>query len=540
MPLFRFVLPVLGLLLLNSSLAFGQFRTLYNPDTADIQNVGYFTAEEVIETGIPGREVAITGSVNGFNPQGNSIQGGYLLQANSLGDPQMFSYYYDTAFFLVQGTRSFSLAYDQQESFYLAMGSNDNCLVVKTDTAGEVDWIVDSGHHDYQGIVYHDGMVAALGQNESLLGDHDFSMGRLDSTGNSPGADMMFGTTGFDIPQGCARTSDGYIMVGESNNNKFGCMVVKANDSLGLTWSRVFKLPGKDVFGQQVVTLPNDEGYCMTGWVRSSGGAPDSIFVMEVDTAGNWMWMNVYGLDSASNMLASSIDRVPGSGDLIIGGNYRGSYFRKAFVMSVDEDGNFLWAQDYGDPDTTVEDYINDVTVTENGENFYAVGNYVKFDGQFTNSVICWKASTATGEIPCESALFLGQRSASPFDGDVAFTTPYLNNDPYPLVPVTQVNMLADVICFVQVSNEDPFVTQNVLRVVNPAGQDIVIFHDLGLQTGWLELRDVQGQLLLQSEVVVGSDRLSLPAEGLARGLYFLTLRNASEVFATRKVLVQP
>jgi|GEM_PF-4977877 len=537
---FRFVLTTLCFLLFGFSAVPAQFRTLYTPDSTDFQNVGRFDASQVIETGIPGREIAIIGSTNGFDSLGTSIQAAYLLQANSIGQPEMVSYYYDTTFFLQYPTVGYGVAYDGQGSFYMALGSNDECLALKTDTLGEVSWIIDGGHHDYFGVVYDNGIAAFLGQNESLLGDHDLSMARLDSAGNSPGADMMYGTTGFEIPQSCARVSDGYLLVGESNNNNFGCMVIKADHDLDMIWSRTFKLPNKNVFGQDVTVLPNDEGYCFTGRVRSNGGGQDSIFVMEVDTAGNAVWMNLYGLDSASLMYATSIDRVPGTGDLIIGGGYRGNRFGKSMAMAVDQDGNFLWARDYGDPDTTVEETINDVTVTQNGDYFYAVGDYTQITNQFYKAVLCIKASTSNGRIPCDTTLIFGQNSATPFDGDIAFTTPFLDNSPYPLIPITGSNVVADAICFIQVANADPLPEKEVLRVVNPAAQDIVVFHDLGLQSGWLELRNMQGQLLQKTLHIEGSNRIAIPAQGLSNGIYFLTLRNESEVFATRKVLVQP
>lgn len=530
---------VLVLFLLASFSANGQYKVLYTPDSLTLDQIGLFSAQEVIYTGIPGREIAITGFITGQDTTGYSVQSAFLLQTNSDGVPQMFSHYYDTTALFYPGARGYGLCYDGMGHFYLAVGTNDNCVIIKTDTLGNMIWTSDGGHHDYYGVIYDNGTIGALGQNESFTGAHDYSIAQIDESGASSIPDMMYGTTGFDVPRAFAKTPTGYVAVGFSANGPFrGNMMVKTNSDLDVDWSRVWRVNDKRVSGEDVIVLPYHGGYYVTGQLESTIGGLDSIYVMRMDTGGNSLWMKSFGLETYSLLFANSIDYVPGTGNVLVGGYYKVGSFSKGFVMSLDSAGNFEWARDYADPDTSIEESINDIVVAPNGEYFFATGNYVFFDGiSLTNKIVGWKGPVSNGDIDCDTSLTFGSREVFPFDADVVFTEPYSDNDPYPIIPVLGGTMDDTVICFTMVSTVDALPEKDRLYVVNPVGMEMVVEYEMDLEPGILELRNLQGQLLLTRNVDPGSHRLRIPTTNIPGGLYFLTLRSRTNVYATKKLL---
>ncbi len=530
---------VLILFVLIGSSASGQYKVLYLPDTLTLDNIGLFSSQEVIFTGIPGREVAITGFVSGQDTSGYGVQSAFLLQTNSDGEPQAFSHYYDTTALFYPGARGYGLCYDGNNHYYLAVGTNDNCVIIKVDTSGNMLWAKDGGHHDYYGVVYDNGTIGALGQNESFTGAHDYSVTQIDEAGSSSIPDMMFGTTGFDVPRAFAKAPDGYVMVGFSANGPDrGNMMVKANANLDVDWSRVWRVMNKRVSGEDVLVLPNHGGYYVIGSLESTVGGLDSIYVMKLDTGGNSLWMKSFGLETYATLYASSLDYVPSTGNLLIGGYYKVGSFSKGYVMSIDSGGNFLWARDYADPDTTVEESINDIVVSPNGEYFFATGNYVQYDGfTLTNKIVCWKAPVSNGEISCDTPLFFGSGIAYPFDADVVFTEPFSDNDPYPISPVPSGVMEDEVICFTVVSAAEALPEREYLQVVNPVGMEMVVDCEMDVEPGMLELRDLQGKLVLSRLVEPGSHRIRISTTGIPTGLYFLTLRSQGIVYTTKKLL---
>lgn len=527
------------LFLLVSSSVHGQFKILYSPDTLTLDQIGIFSSQEVIYTGIPGSEVAITGFITGQDTSGSSIQSAFLLQMNSEGSPQRFTHYYDTTLLFFPGARGYGACYDDLGYFYIAVGSNDNCVLIKTDTLGNMQWAKDGGHHDYYGVSLDNGTITALGQNESFTGAHDYSLTRIDESGASSTPDMMYGTTGFDVPRAFSKTDDGYLIAGFSaNGGSRGNMMVKANSNLDVTWSRVWQVPDKRVSGEDLVVLPNNQGYFVAGQLESSVGGLDSIYVMKMDTGGNSLWMKGFGLETYSNLFTTCIDYVPSSGNVLVGGYYKVGSFSKGFVMSLDSAGDFLWARDFADPDSMTEESINDIVVAPNGEYFFATGNSVVFDGTFlTNKIVAWKAHVSNGDIPCDTSLFFGSNTVFPFDGDVVFTEPFSNNDPYPIVQVTNGIMEDEVICYMMVSAAEAIPEKDQLQVVNPVIEEMVINYEMELEYGLLELRDLQGRVLLTQVTEPGTHRVRIPATQIPSGLYLLTLRSPNQVYATKKLL---
>ena len=151
--------------------------------------------------------------------------------------------------------------------------------------------------------------------------------------------------------------------------------------------------------------------------------------------------------------------------------------------------------------------------------------------------LVAWKVPISDGDIPCDTSLVLGQHQGYPYDADVVFSEPFSNNDPYPLVPVPTASMELEVVCSLMVNSRPPEPEADPLQVVNPVEQDLVVYYELGLAPGTLELRDLQGRLLIEVSVEPGSHRMVVPAGQVPAGIYILTLRSEGKVYDSQKIL---
>lgn len=527
-----------------SSLLWSQynFKRVFAPDALSIGNVSFLTARGVVGTNIQDREIALVGAVAGQDSSGAFIQSAYLLQTDDKGVPQYFNFYTDTSSFLLSGPRGFDLCYDGSTGFYLALGSNDNQLVVRTDNYGAMQWITDVNHHDFYSVICEGTQVTLLGQDESLLGGHDYSAIQVDSSGNTF-AGNLFGSTDFDIPIAMGGLSDGYVLTGQSYASPRGMMIVKASPQLNLLWGEVFQLPGRQMFMLDATVSPAGDAIFCTGHVTPDAtGNADSVFVAKLDTAGNPLWFRLYGSDTLTDITANAIIAAPARNTILVGGDFDATGYGNSYVMRLDSAGDFIWAQDYSDRDTSLEESIQALAFAQDNKSFYATGRHVHIDTNFftTHSVFLLKAPVEDGGLPCDTPLVLGHRNATIVPGNIVFPYPAANlpTNPYPFTPASgEMNdsLRCDVMNSVSVSEAE----DRRLSVVNPAYGSLKATCIVDLGGAELELRDMNGRLLYRRELEQGYQQLRIPAWKWPAGLYLLSLRNHAGALETRKIILE-
>lgn len=526
-----------------SSPLLGQYfyKRVYVPDSNSVWNISYLTAKGIVCTDLPGQEVAIAGALAGADSSG-FIQSAYLLQTDADGNAQDFAYYTDTAFFLQSGPRSFGLCHDGATGYYLSTGSNDNQVVIRTDNNGKMLWATDVNHHDFYGIICEGSQVTMLGQDESILGGHDYSAIQVDSSGFAMNGNL-FGSTNFDIPIAIGELADGYLLTGQSFSSPRGMMVVKASKQLNLLWGDVLQLPGRQLFMQDMVTSPAGDAFFCTGRVLpDASGTSDSIFVAKLDTSGNPLWCRLYGGDTLSGITANAILADPAQDAILVGGNFDGTGYRSSFVLRLDADGNFLWAQDYADRDTSLEESVEALAWSQDGQSFYATGSYIHITPTFftTHSLFVVHASLNDGGVPCDTALVLGHRNATLVPADVVFTYPVpgLPTNPYTYrqgFGLVNDSLRCEALEMVGIDPPRP----SSFAVVNPAAGSLRVTVLADWEGGALELRDLGGRLVHRQVVEAGYQQLSIPAWQWSDGLYILSFQSQSGGFEAKKIILR-
>lgn len=525
--------------------ASAQYKQTYRPDSMTLDGVSLFEATGIVETGIPGREIAICGAVTGSDTSNVIRQTVYLMQTNNLGSPVQLDMFRDTTPLLFYGPRAYAVTYDGQQNFYLALGSNDNQLILSMAQDGTFRWIRKGNHHDYYSVVMDGDEVVMLGQDESTQGLHDYSLAKMDSNGAAIGNGNMFGTVEFDLPEKVISTPDGYVMAGFTFfQGAFNAMIIKTDKSLNLNWSRIFGGINKDIQCKDLVEAVDGSGYIVTGRNQDLNTGHDSLYAFKLDTSGAVLWSYLYGIDSTNDVEVNSIAADPLGRGYLIAGSFRvPPGFYEPCVMMIDPAGAPLWTRNYGVRDTSVQEIFRDIIVAQNGSYFYASGDYVQVDtnNQVQRAVFVVKAGLTHGEVPCDSALSVGRRGNTLIPGGSAHEEPFLSNNSYNffigLGGDGQMNSTVN--CSTIVATVPRITDQgNSFSFVNPAAQELNLEYQVNEREGTMMLHDLQGRILRQFPLQEGRHRERFYLGDLPQGLYFLTATGKDWRTETKRLLI--
>lgn len=190
-----------------------------------------------------------------------------------------------------------------------------------------------------------------------------------------------------------------------TSNGSLDCYILKLSPSGDFLWVKTFGGIGMDRISDGFVF--DDQSLYVTGDFRDTididpssnvynittpSQYDDEIFVLKLDTAGNFIWAKDFG-SHYSNEIAScitadseeyvyvgggfqdTVDFDPGIGvtELISVGGF------DAFIQKLDSDGNFIWVKQFG---AASNDLIKRISTDEN-RNVYATGTFegtVDFD----------------------------------------------------------------------------------------------------------------------------------------------------------------
>lgn len=193
--------------------------------------------------------------------------------------------------------------------------------------------------------------------------DCGFAIG-IDPQGNVYTAGAFDGTSDFNPGSGTFNlTSNGledvYVSKCDAAGNFLWAVSVGSatdyDNAFALTVDASGNVYVTGLFGQTADFDPGSGTYNLT-----SNGVTD-LFVLKLDNLGNFVWAKSIGansyeagnaitLDANNNLLitgnfAGAVDFDPGTGTAILTEN---SGFYDAFVLALDNSGNFLWAKQFG------------------------------------------------------------------------------------------------------------------------------------------------------------------------------------------------
>ncbi|TVR77622.1 MAG: T9SS C-terminal target domain-containing protein [Chitinophagaceae bacterium] len=130
-------------------------------------------------------------------------------------------------------------------------------------------------------------------------------------------------------------------------------------DALGDTvFINTIGIPGFWTIGQDVIKT-HDGGYAAIGRTKSGG---DNVFLVKVDSLGNFMWQNIYGTNFTYN--AGGSIQLGSNGNLYLGCTYNEE---KGWLIKIDSLGNILWDKIFEDENYSTSSLYN-IIVLENND----------------------------------------------------------------------------------------------------------------------------------------------------------------------------
>lgn len=131
------------------------------------------------------------------------------------------------------------------------------------------------------------------------------------------------------------KTSDGYIVCGQRDENQGVLMKVDKNGAL--LWEKVCIEGTQSLFRCVQQTL--DNGFIITGWIVSQVTKDVDLLLLKTDANGNTEWIKTFG---GENMDSGNQVRLTNDGGYIITGSSipAGSAMEDMYLIKTDSDGN--------------------------------------------------------------------------------------------------------------------------------------------------------------------------------------------------------
>jgi hypothetical protein len=455
----------------------------------------------------------------------------------------------------VTGTFKDTADFDPGPNVYtLIPTGNESVFVAKYDSAGAFIWaqnIAASFH------VYASGMDIDQAGNVYITGNF------TDTVDFDPGPNVYQLTTNTMY--------DGYIL--KLNSNGDFCWA----KSIGqLTFDMGYDVKTDDfgavyTVGTFRLTVDFDPG---PGIYNLTSNGSDDVFILKLDTAGNFIWAKSFGgtsfdygrglsIDPFGNVIttgsfSSIVDFNPGLGvfnisQISIGGE-------DIFVSKLDSAGNFLWAKQFGGVGLGFGAYVS----TNNIGDVFTTG---RFDGvtdfnpgpgvlNFTQVGLSGADMYIVKLSPSGNFFWAKQIAGPLYDYAYAIEPDALGNIYYtgffegtvdfdPNTPVYNlisagshdifVSKLGGTITSVQQQN-----FEDKLMVYPVPASDHIIIHT-SLSPSKLEMFDVNGRLFLtvnKEELQFINYDLYLSTDTISNGIYFLKISDELH-FSTQKIVVQ-
>jgi hypothetical protein len=510
-----------------------QFKKVYEPDTLVLLPPSNYTAVKVMETDIPGSELAVVGTLTTQDSGGTYRLSCYTMLTDLQGNSQAFHLFEDTSAFVFQGPKAYGACYNGNGEIYIALGTNGAQVILKTTTSGQMVWARTALHHEFFSLVCDGGSVVALGQDESIQGGHDNALERLNTDGSLVNANM-YGTPDFENPQKVAKIGGNYLVVGNYfQSGTFQATVVKADSGLNLIWGKCYAAPNKSTLGHAVVRPRDGNGYMVSGVAR---GGVDSLFLLKVDAAGTPVWSKFYGITGASEATNFAMAVDPETGGYLLTGSYRQTGYLRPYILMTDSVGNVQWARDYGEPGVDTDEFLNDVIYCQADGYFYAVGDRVEIDSnQFLHKVFTVKIAADSGTVPCDSALQVTAAASTFQIGSSMVEEPFAANNPYPMGNFISVQALVETRCSVLVGTADDLPRTGIFHFTNPSPAVLNLKVEVPMGGAVLRVVSLQGEVVLERRMEEGMQANSYSLPQISKGLYLVTMEGDGWRYPTRR-----
>jgi len=236
------------------------------------------------------------------------------------------------------------------------MFSSINYLV-KVDPFGNVLW-----RRDYEGldgfssiIQTRDGGYAISTSTDSLLGDFDMCILKIDSFGNVQWCKLYGLGVSLDFPSKLIQDPNGaFLLTGGGINNLTtarSAIIVKTDSSGNLLWDKIVDGPGSAYLSHASFT--NDGGIIVTGTYSTS--IVSGLWMMKLDSSGQTSWSHCYG-----NTFYGTVSFQTNDGGYITSGSGHSPGIPEGYMLlKSDSNGNVQWCKVYSDAISVPDLIIN-------------------------------------------------------------------------------------------------------------------------------------------------------------------------------------
>lgn len=268
-------------------------------------------------------------------------------------------------------------------------------LVIKTDSAGNIEWLKKYGGTGYDVITSMvnsiDGGYIIGGRTRSVDGDIESNHGGDDiwlvkiTNDGEIEWEKTYGGKSEDYLQTIISKNNGYLIGGSTNSNdgdiqsenkgQWDFWVINIDDSGNIIWEKCYG--GANVEYLRQIHQTTDNCFLLTGYTRSNDGDIKStnhgladFWVVKVDKDGILIWEKTYGGENNDNLNSSIITVDNG---LILGGrsesvtgdvkshNHGEGDF---WIVRIDSIGNIIWENQYGG---SLDEMLNYITNAHDG-----------------------------------------------------------------------------------------------------------------------------------------------------------------------------
>ena len=298
----------------------------------------------------------------------------------------------DNGFLLIGSSRSNTSGEKSQNS-----NGEWDIWIIKLDSNGNLQWDKTFGGSEFDlgvGAVNISGggyMIAAYSnsdisgdKSENNIGDGDFWILKLDSSGNKIW-DKTIGGTGGDNAEDIIAAGDGNYIVGgisgspisgdksDSNRGFRDYWIVKIDGNGNKIWDKTFGGDGQDDLSAMIPA--NDGGFILGGDSASNISGEKSegnkglgtldYWILKIDASGNKIWDKTLGGTNMDEFMA--LTSAGNSGYILAGSSDSGVNGDKTvtakglkdyWLLKIDNLGNKIWDQSYG---SAGDDYISSI-----------------------------------------------------------------------------------------------------------------------------------------------------------------------------------
>jgi len=160
-----------------------------------------------------------------------------------------------------------------------------------------------------------------------------------------------FGRTNFENKNFYVTSDNGIILnttyIGPAGEMDF--CIIKLDKNFNLQWAKLIGGPSVE-FGTSIIQTKKDKSYIAVGYTGSFGVSGSDIYVVKLDSNGNFLWSRTYGgpkSDEAYGIIESDNNTyvICGATESYATG---GAGDFDAYLLKIDSVGNILWTKTFG------------------------------------------------------------------------------------------------------------------------------------------------------------------------------------------------